>query len=35
MYEQPPMWRCLNPALGHIREHLAVIELLKQQRRET
>jgi hypothetical protein len=33
MYQQPPMWRCLSPGLGHAREHLALIELLKQQLR--
>lgn len=33
MYQQPPMWRCLNPGLGHAREHLAQIELLKAQLR--
>ncbi len=33
MYQQPPMWRCLNPGLGHAREHLAEIDLLKAQLR--
>jgi hypothetical protein len=33
MYERPPLWRCLSPGLGHAREHLALIELLKQQLR--
>jgi hypothetical protein len=33
MYEQPPVWRCLSPGLGHVREHLAKIELLKAQLR--
>jgi DinB superfamily len=33
MYQQPPMWRCLSPGLGHVREHLAQIELLKHQLR--
>ncbi len=31
MYEQPPLWRCLAPALGHDRDHLAEMALLKQQ----
>jgi hypothetical protein len=33
MYQQPPVWRCLSPGLGHVREHLAQIELLKAQLR--
>jgi len=33
MYQQPPLWRCLSPGLGHAREHLALIELLKHQLR--
>jgi hypothetical protein len=33
MHQQPPMWRCLNPGLGHAREHLAQIELLKRRLR--
>jgi hypothetical protein len=33
MYEQPPVWRCLSPGLGHVREHLAEIDLLKRQLR--
>jgi hypothetical protein len=33
MYQNPPLWRCLAPAIGHNRDHLAVIELLKQQMR--
>jgi len=33
MYQQPAVWRCLSPALGHAREHLAQIELLKAQLR--
>jgi hypothetical protein len=33
MYEQPPMWRCLSPGLGHVREHLAEIDLLRRQLR--
>jgi hypothetical protein len=31
MYERPPVWRCLSPGLGHAREHLAEIDLLKRQ----
>jgi hypothetical protein len=33
MYQQPRVWRCLSPGLGHAREHLAQVELLKQQLR--
>jgi hypothetical protein len=33
MFERPPMWRCLSPALGHVRDHLAAMDLLKQQLR--
>ncbi len=33
MYEQPPVWRCLAPALAHVRDHLAVMALLKRQLR--
>ena len=33
MYEQPPVWRCLSPGLGHVCEHLAEIDLLKRQLR--
>jgi DinB superfamily len=33
MYQQPPVWRCLAPALGHVRDHLAEMDLLKQQMR--
>jgi hypothetical protein len=31
MYERPPVWRCLAPAIGHVRDHLSVIDLLKSQ----
>jgi hypothetical protein len=31
MYQNPPMWRCLAPAIGHNRDHLAEIDLLKRQ----
>jgi hypothetical protein len=30
MFQHPPMWRCLNPAIGHNRDHLAVMDLHKQ-----
>lgn len=33
MYQQPPVWRCLAPALGHARDHLAEIDLIKRQAR--
>jgi DinB superfamily len=33
MYERPPVWRCLSPGLGHVREHLAEVALLKGQMR--
>ena len=33
MFEQPPLWRCLSPAIGHARDHLAEIDLLKRQLR--
>ncbi len=33
MYQQPPLWRCLAPAIGHNRDHLAEIDLLKRQLR--
>ena len=28
--QQPPVWRCLAPALGHVRDHLAEIDLMKR-----
>jgi len=31
MYQNPPLWRCLAPAIGHNRDHLAEIDLLKRQ----
>jgi hypothetical protein len=31
MFEQPPLWRCLAPANGHVRDHLAAMDLLKRQ----
>ena len=31
MFQQPPVWRCLAPAIGHDRDHLAEIDLLKRQ----
>ena len=33
MFEQPPVWRCLAPALGHVRDHLVAMDLLKRQMR--
>ena len=33
MFERPQVWRCLAPALGHVRDHLAEMDLLKQQLR--
>ncbi len=33
MFEHPPVWRCLAPAIGHVRDHLAEADLLKQQMR--
>ena len=30
MFERPPVWRCLAPAIGHVRDHLAAMDLLKQ-----
>ncbi len=31
MFQQPPVWRCLAPAIGHDRDHLAEMDLLKRQ----
>jgi hypothetical protein len=33
MFERPQVWRCLAPALGHVRDHLAEMDLLKRQLR--
>lgn len=33
MFERPPVWRCLSPALAHVRDHLAEMDLLKRQLR--
>lgn len=33
MFTQPPLWRCLAPAIGHNRDHLAEMDLLKRQLR--
>ena len=33
MFERPQVWRCLAPALGHNRDHLAEMDLLKRQLR--
>jgi hypothetical protein len=32
-FQQPPLWRCLMPAVGHVRDHLAECDLLKRQMR--
>lgn len=31
MFQQPAVWRCLAPANGHDRDHLAEMDLLKRQ----
>jgi hypothetical protein len=33
MFQRPPVRRCLAPALGHVRDHLAEMDLLKRQLR--
>jgi hypothetical protein len=33
MFQRPQVWRCLAPALGHARDHLAEMDLLKRQLR--
>lgn len=33
MFQQPPVWRCLAPAIGHDRDHLAEMDLLKRHMR--
>lgn len=33
MYQRPQVWRCLAPAIGHARDHLAEMNLLKRQLR--
>lgn len=33
MFEHPQVWRCLGPATGHVRDHLAKMELFKEQAR--
>jgi hypothetical protein len=33
MFARPRVWLCLAPANGHVRDHLAAMELLKQQGR--
>lgn len=33
MFEQPQAWRCVAPALAHVRDHLAKMDLLKRQLR--
>jgi DinB family protein len=31
MFLRPPVWRCLAPAIGHVRDHLAEMDLIKRQ----
>jgi DinB superfamily len=33
LFQRPQVWRCLAPALGHVRDHLAEMDLLKRQLR--
>jgi hypothetical protein len=33
MFERPQVWRCLAPALAHVRDHLAEMDLVKSQLR--
>ena len=33
MFQRPQVWRCLFPALGHARDHLAEMDMLKRQLR--
>jgi hypothetical protein len=33
MFQRPQVWRCLAPAIGHNRDHLAEMALLKRQLR--
>ncbi len=33
MFRQPRVWRCLSPALAHVRDHLAEMDLSKRQLR--
>jgi hypothetical protein len=33
MFLRPHVWLCLGPANGHVRDHLAAMDLLKQQAR--
>ncbi|MGE5335535.1 MAG: DinB family protein [Nitrososphaerota archaeon] len=33
MFQHPQVWRCLMPAVAHVRDHLTEIDLLKQQSR--
>ncbi|MFI5272693.1 MAG: hypothetical protein ACHQ4H_06635, partial [Ktedonobacterales bacterium] len=33
MFLRPQVWRCLSPASGHVRDHLAEMDLLKRQGR--
>jgi len=31
MFLRPPVWRCLAPAIGHVCDHLAEMDLIKRQ----
>lgn len=33
MFQRPPVWRCLFPAVAHVRDHLVEMDLLKRQLR--
>jgi hypothetical protein len=33
IFERPQVWRCLAPALAHVRDHLAEMDLVKSQLR--
>jgi hypothetical protein len=33
MFERPQVWRCLAPALAHVRDHLAEMDVVKSQLR--
>jgi hypothetical protein len=33
LFQRPQVWRCLAPAIGHARDHLAETDLLKRQLR--
>jgi hypothetical protein len=33
MFQRPRVWHCLAPANGHVRDHLAAMDLLKRKGR--